>query len=74
VIGFLLEKIHGREAGHADLHLCRTTVSKLHDLKILHGDLDKYNFLLQPSRAYLIDFETARKTDDQQALNLELES
>lgn len=49
-------------------------VSKLHSLGIHHGDLNQHNFLVQPSRAYLVDFETSRKVDDQQALISELES
>lgn len=74
VIGFLLEKVDGRWAGPADLHVCQTAVSKLHGLGILHGDLNKHNFLVQSSRAYLVDFETARKMIDQQELDSELES
>jgi len=74
VIGFLLEKVHGRQAGRADLHLCQTALSRLHARGILHGDVNRHNFLVQPSRAYLVDFETARKTDEQQALDSELES
>jgi serine/threonine protein kinase len=67
VIGFVLQKLHGCPAGHADLQLCRTVVSALHSLGIHHGDLNKHNFVVQPSRAYLIDFEVAKKIDDQQA-------
>jgi hypothetical protein len=74
VIGFLLRKVNGRHAGHTDLQLCRTAASNLHSLGIHHGDLNKHNFLVQPSRAYLIDFESSRKVDDQQALISELES
>lgn len=74
VIGFLLEKIPGRHAGPADLYLCQDVVSKLHGLGIHLGDLNRHNFLVQQSRAYLVDFETARKTDDQQMLDLEFEN
>jgi serine/threonine protein kinase len=74
VIGFLLQRVYGRHAGPTDLQHCRTVVSNLHSLGIHHGDLNKHNFLLQPSRSYLIDFEASRKVDDQQALISELES
>ena len=72
VIGFLLQKVQGRHAESADLELCRIAVSNLHDLGIHHGDLNKHNFLVQPTRAYLIDFEGSAKTDDRKALELEL--
>lgn len=64
VIGFLLQRVYGHYAGHTGLQLCRTVVSNLHGLGIHHGDLNKHNFLVQPSRAYLIDSETPRKVDD----------
>ena len=73
VIGFLLEKVNGHHAGINDLHHCRTAVSKLHRLGIFHGDLNRHNFLVSSSRAYLVDFETARKVDDQQSLDQELQ-
>jgi RIO-like serine/threonine protein kinase len=73
VIGFLLQKVPGHHAGPADLPLCRAAVSRLHALGIHHGDLNKHNFLVQPSRAYLLDFESARKIDVQQELRLEME-
>jgi hypothetical protein len=74
VAGFLLEKVHGRQAGRADLRPCQNALARLHALGILHGDVNRHDFLVQPSRAYLVDFETARKTDEQQALDSELES
>ena len=61
VIGFLLQKLHGRHASYADLQLCQTVLSNLHSLGIQHGDVNKHNFLDQSSRAYLIDFETAKR-------------
>lgn len=72
VIGFLLAKVEGRHAGINDLHHCRAAVSSLHRLGICHGDLNRHNFLVSSSRAYLVDFEAARRTDDQQILDGEL--
>jgi hypothetical protein len=72
VIGFLLQRVAGRHARPTDLQLCRTVVSNLHSLGIYHGDLNKHNFLIQPSRAYLIDFEASRKVSNQQLLISEL--
>ena len=74
MIGFLLQRVYGRHAGHTDLQLCRTAVSNLHSLGIYHGDLSKHNFVVQPSRAYLIDLEAFRKVNDQQILISELKS
>lgn len=73
VIGFLLQKVPGHHAGPADLPLCCAAVSRLHALGIHHGDLNKHNFMVQSTRAYLLDFESARKTDDLQELRLEME-
>ncbi|MCJ1364738.1 hypothetical protein MMC16_003854 [Acarospora aff. strigata] len=71
-IGFLLEKVEGRHATIDDLAACRAAVSKLHNLGILHGDLNKHNILISSSRVVLIDFETARKSEDRAAMDQEL--
>ena len=36
----------------------------LHELKILHGDINKHNFLVQKDRAWLIDFESSTKVEE----------
>jgi hypothetical protein len=74
VIGFLLQKVDGHHASGADLEHCRDVVKKLHTLGIHHRDLNKHNFLVQEERAYLIDFESARKGVGKEELNIELES
>lgn len=71
MIGFLLAKVDGHHAGINDLHHCWAAVSKLHRLGISR-DLNRHNFLVSSSRACIVDFESARKTDDQQTLDLEL--
>ncbi|KAI9839236.1 MAG: hypothetical protein M1819_003229 [Sarea resinae] len=68
VIGFLLEKIEGGRfpdgAVVKDLERCRDLVGRLHGLGILHGDLNRFNFLLvndvNEGRDVLLDFESAR--------------
>lgn len=72
-IGFVLRKLEGRHAGHADLQCCRIALDSLHSLGILHGDTNKHNFLVQSTRAYLIDFESAEKVDDPQLFLAEME-
>ncbi|KAI9875361.1 MAG: hypothetical protein M1830_008579 [Pleopsidium flavum] len=72
IIGFLLERVEGRHAVIGDLSACRAVVSKLHDLGIVHGDLNKHNFLVFESRVVLLDFETAVRSEDTDAMDREL--
>ncbi|KAJ9301216.1 hypothetical protein DTO271G3_1351 [Paecilomyces variotii] len=75
VIGFLMERItNARHAGPNDLAACQETLRRLHQLGILHGDINRFNFLIRGSTAVLIDFESARKCDDQDALCEEFDS
>ncbi|KAF5010597.1 hypothetical protein FDECE_3263 [Fusarium decemcellulare] len=78
VIGFLLEEVPGaRTAEPEDLAACQNSLRKLHELGILHGDINKHNFLIRGGdgedggEAVLIDFETAHKCDDQDLLDAE---
>jgi len=74
IIGFLIEHVVGRHATIADLPACKTIVRRLHTLGILHGDLNKHNFLIsETAGAVLIDFETATRPEDVQAMNKEIE-
>ena len=77
VIGFLMERVadeigDARHATPADLEICRQALAKLHNLGILHGDLVKYNILITSKGATLIDFSTARKSDDNFAFEEEM--
>jgi len=72
IVGFLLERVEGRHAATDDLPACRAVVSKLHDLGIVHGDLNKHNFLISESRVVLLDFETAKRSEDTDATDREL--
>ncbi|ESZ89743.1 alpha-galactosidase A precursor [Sclerotinia borealis F-4128] len=73
VIGFLIENVEGRHATISDLPACKAAVERLHDLGIIHGDLNKYNFLISEGRAVLIDFETAQRSEDSEAIEKEME-
>ncbi|KAI9753683.1 MAG: hypothetical protein M4579_005035 [Chaenotheca gracillima] len=76
VIGFLLEKVVGRHAETKDLERCQRVVARLHGLGLVHGDLNKYNFLVpfaDQDEVCLIDFEAAKRCDDTQAMNDELQ-
>ena len=69
VIGFVLERIiNFRHAGPDDLALCQQALSKLHQLNIKHGDINKHNFLIHDDRATLIDFDHASQCDDAKVL------
>lgn len=67
VIGFLMERIaNARHAGPQDLESCRQTLSRLHSLGVCHGDINRFNFLIQGSKCVLVDFDTACKCDRDQ--------
>lgn len=48
-------------------------LARLHLLGIQHGDVNRNNFLVQrpESKVTIIDFETARKCDEQERLQAE---
>ena len=73
-VGFLLEDVPGaRHATPADLALCQEAVARLHSLHIRYGDLNRHNILLSAGRAILIDFDTADKCRDVDAMRIEYE-
>lgn len=75
VIGYLMERItNARHSRPGDLIACQETLSKLHQLGICHGDINRFNFLVRGSEAVLVDFDTARKCNDQDAFQEELNS
>ncbi|KAH7354225.1 hypothetical protein B0T11DRAFT_342349 [Plectosphaerella cucumerina] len=49
VMGILLEKVTGgRSAEPADLERCKAALDRLYKLGYLHGDCNKYNFIIRP--------------------------
>ncbi|KAL8704110.1 MAG: hypothetical protein Q9201_002724 [Fulgogasparrea decipioides] len=65
VIGFVMQKLQGRHACIGDLASCTEVVQRLHSLGMLHGDLNRHNFLVTEGRTALIDFESCTKSQDQ---------
>ncbi|KAL8641262.1 MAG: hypothetical protein Q9226_008656 [Calogaya cf. arnoldii] len=65
-IGFLLQKLQGRHAGVQDLARCEDVVRKLHSLHILHGDLNRHNFLVDEDQVVLFDLETSFRSQDEE--------
>lgn len=74
VVGFLIEDIdRASPATLDDLGACRMALARLHLLRIQHGDVNRNNFLVQRpgGKVTIIDFETARKCDEQERLQAE---
>lgn len=57
VVGFLFEKISGHRPGIADLELCEVALRELHELDIIHGDLNRDNIFITNKGVKFIDFE-----------------
>jgi predicted Ser/Thr protein kinase len=75
VIGFLLEKIEGRHANLEDLEICKAALQRLHDQRILHGDCNRYNFIIgADGKITLIDLEGAKIDADAEMMEREMAS
>lgn len=76
VIGFLLEKIpDGRHAEPADLEMCKAALRRFHELGFVHGDCNKYNFIIRPDgQVVLIDFDKASACTDPALMEAEMAS
>lgn len=76
VIGFLLEKVEGRGACLDDLAVCKDLIARVHDAGLVHGDVNRYNFMINdqdPARSCILDFEHSEPFDQTKATE-ELES
>lgn len=74
-IGFLIAKVEDCRCATKmeDLEACRAVLSRLHDLGIKHGDTNKHNFLMRgDGKAVLIDFVTATRCENREAMDDEL--
>ncbi|KAH9949233.1 alpha-galactosidase A [Amylocystis lapponica] len=71
VMGCLMEKVEGHSANIDDLEGCREVVKRLHALGVVHGDLNRYNFVVSEIGATLIDFEEATTEGDTEAMEEE---
>ncbi|OQD78752.1 hypothetical protein PENANT_c084G05762 [Penicillium antarcticum] len=74
IMGFLLEKIEGRAASIQDLSICETALEKLYELGFLHGDANRYNFLVTEEGVKLLDFERLQENASPDSMHKELES
>jgi hypothetical protein len=59
VMGILLEKLEGRFASVEDLGSCKEVVRKLYGMGLIHGDVNRYNFIVYEVTGLvrMIDFE-----------------
>ena len=74
-MGFVLEKVEGRLATIEDLSCCRSVLQRLHDHGLVHGDINKYNFIVQDDKVRLIGFEKSQFCpDDAESMQNEVES
>ena len=65
----LLEKLEGGIASIHDLPVCEDGARRLHRLGLIHGNVNRYNFMLDRSRKHgqLIDFEYTEPYDESKA-------
>jgi hypothetical protein len=66
VMGLLLEKVEGGCASIRNLSQCEKAVQAIHQAGLLHGDVNRYNFIVDPKTAAIkvIDFEHAEAFED----------
>ncbi|CAK7272237.1 hypothetical protein SEPCBS119000_005019 [Sporothrix epigloea] len=74
IMGFALEKLEGRRACLDDLSHCESAIRKLHGLGLLHGDVNRHNFLITEDGMKLIDFEVSRENASAESMRKELGS
>lgn len=63
-IGFLMEEVFGTPPDIQNLEDCIKTARLLHTFDIVHGDLNRYNFLMTQNGAKVFDFEVSVPKDD----------
>ncbi|KAI9824127.1 MAG: hypothetical protein M1819_001082 [Sarea resinae] len=70
VMGMLLEKLEGDYATIDDLPACEEAVRRVHRMGMIHGDVNRYNFIVDRSKkcARLVDFEHASPYNETEAL------
>ncbi|KAI8631012.1 hypothetical protein F5Y19DRAFT_483662 [Xylariaceae sp. FL1651] len=74
IIDFLLQKLEGRSASIKDLSVCEIALGELHELGLVHGDVNRYNFLVTEEGVKLVDFGCLRKNASPESMSKELET
>lgn len=68
VMGYLMEKAEGEFAGPQDLSRCQQLLRRLHALGLVHGDVNRYNFVVDRKpggSTLLLDWEHAEGYGEQ---------
>jgi hypothetical protein len=75
VIGIILERLDGESASLDDLPGCKSALHRLHAIGLVHGDVNRYNFVVdrQSRQVRMVDFEHAAALDEE-AAEIELQS
>lgn len=74
IMGLLLEKIEGCPASFQDLSICEAALEKLHELGLVHGDVNRYNFLVTEGGVKLVDFESLLENASPESMRKELDN
>jgi predicted Ser/Thr protein kinase len=74
VVGFLCEEIHGEVASQDDYSACEVALQTLHNLQILHGDLNRHNIIVTADAVKFIDFEDSVSSLDEALKRKEMEA
>jgi tRNA A-37 threonylcarbamoyl transferase component Bud32 len=61
-------------AAIADLAACSKSLGSLHQLGIVHGDVNKHNFLTNADGVTIVDSEFVRRRDDERSFEGEMGS
>lgn len=77
-VGLVIEFIkNARHAGPEDVDVCQDEMRKLHGLGLLHGDVNRHNFLVREvegrKMVTVVDLETVVECTDEQAFEEEID-
>ncbi len=74
-MGFILENLEGRRnASVGDLSERELVLRKFHSFGFLHGDVNRYNFLIGKDGVTLIDFERFEEDSTEDVRTKEMQS
>jgi RIO-like serine/threonine protein kinase len=74
-MGFMVEKLENRRcASIEDLSACEQVLEEFHRLGFLHGDVNRYNFLVGEPGVKIIDFERFQEGATEDARRREIQS
>jgi RIO-like serine/threonine protein kinase len=72
-MGFVLEKLNDMRSGYVgDLRECEQVLGMFHGLGFLHGDVNKYSFLVANDGVKVIDFERFEEESEEGAKTSEM--